>query len=678
MKSSGPVFTRQNAFQPASKVGKTYYHPSSKQPLSQNKKKNTSPVRINQRSSPQLHIQRSPEEQVLFMKPDHSFAATDAHPVFKESWPSSECGSSPASTSTLSDMVTPGQSVRAQKHTASSEPGGQQDSVLSKYIERFRHGRPQSREERHQMASTVEDEPMPFWWMSSSALPPSSTPIKTTVKDTHGPATSSPVQSRRDRSLSPCRRSQSEFILSDTSSGEFDDTEMLQLQEKANRLLLRDDYTMNDGSIHVSPEGLGCSDFSSPLSIDEPVRRPLIPDVTTSANAKAFSDSIQALTSQKSSVIPSLVPRTHPEEDILFQWRLRRKIEQARESSQQHSGLHSAKLSWQSPSLSQTSARGKADKGSTQPLDVLEKATHPQIAAPRLDTKEAPGSCTPSSAPAPLPAFVVSGFPASQPQTPGHVPAHMHFLCDILPCPIQASHLSTEQNILQRMDETPTNVVRKKAHVTGNLIKTATPVCEHISVQPQAPSASIERERPCQQRSTERNKKEKSQTKELEKHKKKASISYREQKRSTRSSSQQRVSKKALPLAEEQQQQEGLREFAVDQAPPPSPIHSALGQVVSEVLFPTKDSSPEQRTPVSSDSPHTFSAPPQSSVHPCDNQASVEVISQLLQEAEDSDETEFEDDALLKVLRKQRKWVKEQIREVDTTMNDVLDKQQNT
>lgn len=57
-------------------------------------------------------------------------------------------------------------------------------------------------------------------------------------------------------------------------------------------------------------------------------------------------------------------------------------------------------------------------------------------------------------------------------------------------------------------------------------------------------------------------------------------------------------------------------------------------QVVSEVLFPTVDSSPAQRAPVLSGSPCTASAPPQSSVPSCDAQNSKEVISQLLQEAE--------------------------------------------
>ncbi|XP_074539081.1 proline and serine-rich protein 3 [Halichoeres trimaculatus] len=664
MKSSDPVFPRQKPLQQASKARKTQYHPSSKQPQSLSKKKKISPVGINQQSSSHLRTRRKPEEQ----EHDHSFATTG------------DCGSSQAGTSIFSDMVTPGQSVRAGKHSVSSEQGVQQDSVLSKYIERFRHGRPQSREERQHMASTFDEEPVPFWWMSS--LSPSLKPTKSTVqdviqplKDDHRPITSSPVHSQHDRSLSPCRGSQS--MMSDTPSGEFDDTEILHLQERANRLLLRDDYTVNDRSFHVSPEGLGCSDFSSPPSVDEPVRRPFVPDVTTSANAKASSDSIYAFTSPKSSVIPPLVLPTRPQEDILFQWRLRRKIEQARESSQQHSGPHGAIFNGQFPSSCQTFAEEKAYKfgvsGITQPTEVLEKAKHPQIAAPMTETKEAPGSYASSSIPAPTPALfsdcAVSGIPASQPQTIAQVPAHMHFLCDILPCPIQASHTSEKQILLQKMDEIQTNVIHKKSQVTENLMKTANdaPVCGRVPVHPQALSAPIKGEETYQHRGTERKKKEKSQTREMQKDDEKASISCRKQKKPTRSSNQKVW-----------QREFSSESCAVDHAPPPSPVHSALGQVISEVLFPTKDSSPEQRTPVSSASFHTFSTLPESSVPPCDNQPSMEVISQLLQEAEDSDGKEFEEDPLLKVLRKQRKWVKEQIREVDSLMNDFLDKQQDT
>ncbi|XP_050931812.1 proline and serine-rich protein 3 isoform X2 [Lates calcarifer] len=676
MKSSCPLFTRQNPFQPASRVGKSHYHPSSNQSLSKKKKKTTlSPVRLNQRSTPQIHTQ-SPESQQPSDIRDHHCVATDGQPVFPESWPSTDCGSSPASAATSSDSETPKQSARAGKSTDSSELGVQQDSVLAKYIERFRHGRPQSREERQQMASAIREEQLPFWWMSPSSSPHSSTPTKTAdkdqvtqpLRDDHISAIFSPTGQRHsDRSPSPCRGSLS--ILSDTSQVEFDDTEILCLQEQASRLLLR-------GS-----EGVGCSDFSSPVSIDEPVRRPFIPSLIKSTTVKVSSNSDKAVSSQKS-IIPSLGPPTRPEEDILFQWRLRRKMEQARDwpPSLQHSSLHRPTLSWQAPSLSPSSTGGQVYK-STQPPEFSQKDSRPHIIAPQSEANEAQRSCPPASGPPPSPVFVVSGSPVSQPQTVAHVPAHMHLLCDVLPCPIQSSHPSTQRN----MPQVPVNSTHT---VTDELIH------EHMSSRTCAPPGAAGEEWPLHKKRSESSKKERAQTKESERNERKTAMPIRKQKKSTReptvcprsakrSSLHQRLPKKVTPVAE-LQQQEGSQEYSCegytgDHAPPPSPIHTALGQVVSEVLFPTVDSSPARRSPVSSVSPPcTASAPLQSPVPPCNTHNSMEVISQLLQEAEDSDEKEFEDDPLLQVLRKQRKWVKEQISEVNSMLNEFLDEQQVT
>lgn len=56
------------------------------------------------------------------------------------------------------------------------------DFCSHRYIERFRHGPPQSREERQQIDSRIGEEQLPFWWTSPSSLPPSSTPTKATDK----------------------------------------------------------------------------------------------------------------------------------------------------------------------------------------------------------------------------------------------------------------------------------------------------------------------------------------------------------------------------------------------------------------------------------------------------------------------------------------------------------------
>ncbi|XP_029360342.1 proline and serine-rich protein 3 isoform X2 [Echeneis naucrates] len=691
MKSSDSLFTRQNPFQSTSRVGKTHYHPTSNQILSKRKKNTTlSPLRSKPQSSSQLHS-RSRESQQPPDKLGHCPATSDEQPVFLESWPTSDCESSPTGAATSSDLRTPTQSAGAGKSTVSPEHRVQQDSVLAKYIERFRHGRPQSRELRQQIVSDTGEEQLSFWWMSPSSFAPSSTPNKTSdtdLTDDHVPASFSPAgQCRWDTSPPPCRRSPS--ILSDSYYGEFD-TEVLHLQERASRLLLRgyDDHegTLSEESIPVTSEGLGCSDFSSSVSRDEPVRPPLIPNLIKSTTANPSLVTLQAVSSQKSA-LPSMGPTTRPEEDILFQWRLRRKMEQARERSQslKHSSLQSTAFSWKAPSLNHSSAGGQQHQ-SNYPPECTQLNTHPHtIIAPQPEVKDGHRPHAPVSGPHPS--------PVSQPLSIAHVPAHMHLLCDILPCPIQSTHVSAQQKISQKLDK-----VHPKADGNSADIATDEATREPISTPECASSRAEEEKWPLHSTKAEINKKEKAQTKESENSEKKTANSIRKHKKSRRytvgkqhsddqsctkrSSSHQRLPKKVMSL-DEQQQQQGSQGFSTescpsDRAPPPSPIHSASRQIVSEVLFPTLDSSPAPRSPVSVSPPADDTAPRHSRVPVCNPQNSAEVISQLLQQAEDSDEKEFENDPLLQVLRKQRKWVKEQIREVNAILNESLDEQQVT
>lgn len=75
---------------------------------------------------------------------------------------------------------------------------------------------------------------------------------------------------------------------------------------------------------------------------------------------KARSDSEPAASSQKSVLPPSSVTPQWPAEDILFQWRLRRKMEQAREGPRhvQHPSLHGPTFSWQSQTFNHPAASG--------------------------------------------------------------------------------------------------------------------------------------------------------------------------------------------------------------------------------------------------------------------------------------------------------------------------------
>lgn len=65
-----------------------------------------------------------------------------------------------------------------------SPPVSITDLCSPRYIERFRHGPPQSREERQHIDSAPREKHHPFWWMSVSSLPPSSTPTKATKTGT--------------------------------------------------------------------------------------------------------------------------------------------------------------------------------------------------------------------------------------------------------------------------------------------------------------------------------------------------------------------------------------------------------------------------------------------------------------------------------------------------------------
>ncbi|KAK2844412.1 hypothetical protein Q5P01_011071 [Channa striata] len=681
MKSSGPVFTRQNPFQSASRVGRTHYHPSQKQAVTkQNKKTALSPVRLNQRPTPEIHT-LSPESQPTFEIRDHHLAATGGQAVYAESWPFTDCESTLATSKTSSDMETLKQSAKTRKTAVSFEPDVQEESVLAKYIERFRHGQPQSREERQQMASAVGEEQLPFWWLSPSSLSATSTPTKATdkdvmppLKDDHGPATFSPSgQHQHDRTLSPSRTSVT--ICSDVTQGEFDDTEILNLQERASRLLLRSECTLSDGSIPVSSEGLACSDFSSPVSIDEPMRKPVIPSLIKFTTVKASPNLPQAVSSEKSD-IPCLVTPTRPEEDILYQWRLRRKMELAREwpQSVQQSGPYGSKFSWQAASLNHPSANRKAYKQqhSTHLPEFSGKATSLHMTVPQQEATEAHESYSSAAGPLPFPNFVVSGSSVPQPQTITHVPAHMHLLCDVLPCPIQSSDPSVQQTFVESKDK----IVHKQTKVPRTSYEG--PTLEHVSSSPPAPSEAIEEEWSSHQKRSERNRKENTQnTVTSVKKQKKLSRSNVNNEKSDehnitkKNSSHQRLPKRLIPRAEQLQHQEGQSCTGDLHS---SPIHSALGQVVSEVLFPV-DSSAAQKTPVPLVSQGSDASACARSPVPLGSAVNtVEVISQLLQEAEDSDEKEFEDDPLLQVLRKQRKWVKEQISEVDSMLNEFHEK----
>ncbi|XP_074162807.1 proline and serine-rich protein 3 isoform X2 [Sminthopsis crassicaudata] len=206
-------------------------------------------------------------------------------PDFEESWPSTSLSS-------------PSQHPEEQ-----TENSG--DSVLARYMARFRQARPTSRQERQSAGPGAAA----FWWLQPTA--PSAD-----EDDGGGP---SPGRTS-PRGAGSSRR---ETCTSGTGEGEASDTpaldlETLSLQDRATQLLLRSEISSSssgshdeDTSIPVSSEGL--PSFSPPFTSDPgpgPHHRKPPPLTRTQVP------------------LPSVA---HPEDDILFQWRLRRKMEVARE-----------------------------------------------------------------------------------------------------------------------------------------------------------------------------------------------------------------------------------------------------------------------------------------------------------------------------------------------------------
>lgn len=135
---------------------------------------------------------------------------------------------------------------------------------------------------------------------------------------------------------------------------------------------------------------------------------------------------------------------------------------------------------------------------STQLLELSTKFAAPQSGADQLQPHSASG-------PPPFPGHSVSQSPAI-----AHVPAHMHLLCDVLPCPIQSAYASRQQNISQVADDTHSRAHHKKTQSPGNSknVLSEEPVVEHTPPPPPASSEARDEERRSNRKRSERSKSE--------------------------------------------------------------------------------------------------------------------------------------------------------------------------
>nr|DBA15740.1 TPA: hypothetical protein GDO54_003209 [Pyxicephalus adspersus] len=555
MKSSVAVFSNQgNPFPPPVK-SRTHYNPSQAQMLNEEQKQTVlSPVRLPHHLSEAL----SPPDLNFLVRSQRfvpGLPESDSSGPFDESWPSSE-GSN----------KTPEQE-RTGRHGGSD--AANEESVIARYVSRFRSGPPTSRMERSPPQSALKE----FWWLQTSPDSPD-------------------VQRFRPGSVSVLPQ---EGSLNDSKLCP-DDVEIIGLQERARKLILQSESSISSGG-HVSSEGVGSSQSSvsdvsgiRPSTLD---RAPIMPVLR--APVTLPTPPVRAL---------AAVP---PEEDILYQWRLRRKMEQAREGTL----LLSTRTRSPSPPV-------RIPKQVLPIVDYAETAFHVPAPVAAMSSNLAAPAQTPASCCSHVPLASPHIAPNSIPST---IPPHLHLQCDVLPCvhsqqPSPCAEHKREREVVRpaAAPSAPT-----KPTEMGQLTQ---PVEKHKIVSEQLPQRRSQR-RP--NRSEERKVKSKGDK-------------------------NKRTSDKTGPAR------------ALDD-PPPSPVHQAMGQVISERLF-SPLQSPKLKPKKKAD------APPKEEK---EELQPVEIAAHLLEEAEDSDGTEFMDDPLLQVLREQRQSLRSRLREVDLRLEELQD-----
>ncbi|XP_078511530.1 proline and serine-rich protein 3 isoform X2 [Lissotriton helveticus] len=379
--------------------------------------------------------------QRLVVEPHNSAGSSSP---FDESWPSTELSTSktpegatrePMPGWTNEGWLSPSSPTQNVSGLSEDDDGTPKDgSVIAKYIERFRHGRPSRREER---SAPVPAE-KPFWWLHSSPTKTFSpgdewsadrrSDFEYDVSNVIGKSGRTPYQNTSQL----CGKGLSHKGGSAGTSPLFaPDQETLRLQERAARLLQRSESSLSS-TAPVSSEGLGSSPLSGTTQSDEEAtRKPLLRSV---ADFSAGPVSSLRLPISVTPYQPLQVSsHCRPEEDILYQWRLRRKMEQARDGILP---VSTRKKSLSPPvRLSKQSADGDDVK-------VMERARQQ---GPRGDTRWDNVAVASTAHHA---KHMGSGdFLRSQP-----VPAHLHHSCDILPCHHQPSQPSESRTGKTRID----------------------------------------------------------------------------------------------------------------------------------------------------------------------------------------------------------------------------------